>query len=86
MLEVFLSGMITLGFLTAGLFFLRFWKRTRDSLFLAFAFAFWLLGAHQAMIALTQIPVEERSPLYLLRLAVFGLIIVSIWAKNRRLR
>ncbi len=86
MLEVFLSGMITLGFLTAGLFFLRFWKRTRDSLFLAFAFAFWLLGAHHAMIALTQIPVEERSPLYLLRLAVFGLIIVSIWAKNRRLR
>ncbi len=78
--------MITLGFLTPGLFFLRLWQRTRDGLFLAFDSAFWLLGVHQALIALTQIPVEERSPLYLLRLAAFGLIIVSIWWKNRRLR
>ncbi len=84
MLETFLSGAVTMGFLAAGLFFLRFWRRTRDGLFLAFAMAFWLLGLNQALIALTDIPVEERSPLYLLRLAAFGLIIVSIWRKNRR--
>jgi hypothetical protein len=84
MLEPFLSGAITFGFLVSGLFFLRFWKRTRDGLFLAFAFAFWLLGLNQALISLTDIPVEERSWLYLLRLAAFGLIIVSIWRKNRR--
>ncbi len=84
MLETFLSGAVTLGFLVTGLFFLRFWKRTGDGLFVAFAFAFWLLGLNQALIALTDIPVEERSWLYLLRLAAFGLIIVSIWRKNRR--
>jgi hypothetical protein len=28
--------------------------------------------------------VEERSWLYLLRLAAFALILVSIWRKNRR--
>lgn len=84
MLELFLSGAVTMGFVAAGLFFLRFWKRTRDSLFLAFAFAFWLLGLNQALIALTDIPVEERSPLYLIRLAAFALIIASIWMKNRR--
>ncbi len=84
MLEPFLSGAITFGFLVAGLFFLRFWKRTGDGLFLAFAFAFWLLGLNQALISLTDIPVEERSWLYLLRLAAFALIIVSIWRKNRR--
>lgn len=80
----FLSGAITTGFLVAGFFFLRFWKRTRESLFLAFAAAFWLLGLAQALLTFTDIPVEERSWLFLLRLAGFSLILVSIWRKNRR--
>ncbi|MGZ8310850.1 MAG: DUF5985 family protein [Allosphingosinicella sp.] len=80
----FLSGAITMGFLVAGLFFLRFWKRTHEGLFLAFAFAFWLLGLTQALLAFTDMPVEERSWLFLLRLAAFSLILVSIWRKNRR--
>ena len=80
----FLSGAITMGFLVAGFFFLRFWKRTRESLFLAFAAAFWLLGLAHALLTLTDISVEERSWLFLLRLAAFSLILVSIWKKNRR--
>ncbi len=84
MLIDFLSGAITMGFVVAGLFFLRFWKRTGDSLFIAFALAFWLLGLGQALLSFTDIPVEERSWLYLLRLAAFLLILVSIWRKNRR--
>ena len=84
MLADFLSGAITFGFVVAGLFFLRFWKRTRESLFVAFAFAFWLLGLNQALLTFTDIPVEERSWLYLLRLAAFSLILISIWRKNRK--
>jgi hypothetical protein len=80
----FLSGAITFGFVVAGLFFLRFWKRTRESLFVAFALAFWLLGLNQALLTFTDIPVEERSWLYLLRLAAFSLILISIWRKNRK--
>lgn len=80
----FLSGAITAGFAIAGFFFLRFWRRTRESLFLAFAAAFWLLGGAQALLTFTDIPVEERSWLFLLRLAAFSLILVSIWRKNRR--
>ena len=80
----FLSGAVTLGFLLCGLHFLGFWKRTRDSLFLAFAFAFWLLGLNQALLALADIPVEERSWVYLLRLAAFVLIIIAVVAKNRK--
>ena len=80
----FLSGAITMGFVVAGFFFLRFWKRTRESLFLAFAAAFWLLGLGQAVLTFTNIPVEERSWVFLLRLAAFSLILVSIWRKNRR--
>ena len=79
----FLAGAITMGFVIAGLFFLRFWKRTHEGLFLAFAFAFWLLGLTQALLAFSNIPVEERSWLFLLRLAAFSLILISIWRKNR---
>ena len=86
MLFHFLSGALTMGFLVAGLFFLRFWKRTHDGLFIAFALACWLLGLTQALLALSNIPVEERSWLYLLRLAAFALILVSIGYKNRRSR
>ena len=86
MLFNFLSGTIVMGFVTAGLFFLRFWTRTRDGLFLAFALAFWLLGLMQALLVFADIPDEERSWLYLLRLAAFALILVSIGLKNRKQR
>ncbi|HYD14647.1 MAG TPA: DUF5985 family protein [Allosphingosinicella sp.] len=84
MLFSFLSGAITMGFLVAGLLFLRFWHRTRESLFAWFAVAFWLLGLAQALLALSVVPVEERSWLYLVRLAAFVLILVSVWRANRR--
>ena len=84
MLPDFLSGAIVAGFVVAGLFFLRFWKRTHEGLFVAFALAFWLLGLTQALLAFTDIPVEERSWLYLLRLVAFLLILASIWVKNRK--
>lgn len=86
MLETFLSGAVVLGFWVAGLFFLRFWKRTHDRLFLAFTLAFWLLGLTQGLLAFSVVPVEERSGLYLLRLTAFVLILMAIWDKNARLR
>ena len=86
MLATFTSGAIAMGFGVAGLFFLRFWKSSRDELFLAFTLAFWLLGLTQGLVALTHMPVEERSPLYLLRLAAFLIILIAIWRKNRRER
>ena len=79
----FLSGAVAFGFLVAGLFFLRFWSRTRDFLFLAFAAAFWLLGLGQALLALASVPQEERSWLYLIRLAAFTLILIAVVRKNR---
>ena len=79
----FLSGAITLGFLVAALFFLRFWRSTYDGLFLAFAVAFALLGLGQAVQALANIPQEERSYIYLIRLAAFVIIIAAVVRKNR---
>jgi len=79
----FLAGAITMGFAISSLFFLRFWRRTRDTLFLSFAGAFALLGIGQAILALSDVSLEERSALYLFRLAAFLLILTAIWRKNR---
>lgn len=79
----FLAGAVAFGFLVCALFFLRFWKRTRDGLFLAFALAFGLLGVAQAILALANIPTEERGSIFLIRLAAFALILVAILRKNR---
>ena len=84
MIFSFLSGAITMGFLVAGLLFLRFWRRTREPLFASFAAAFWLLGLGQALLALSGIPDEERSWLYLVRLVAFAIILASVWRANRR--
>ena len=79
----FPSGMVTAGFVAAGLFFLRFWRQTRDPLFMAFALAFWLLGLAQAILALGNVPTEDRSWIFSIRLAAFCLILASILHKNR---
>jgi hypothetical protein len=80
----FLAGAVTMGFFLATLFFLRFWKRTHDGLFLAFALAFLLLGLNQALVVLAHVPVEDRSPLFLFRLAAFAIIIWAVFQKSRR--
>jgi hypothetical protein len=82
-LYVFLSGMVTAGYLTAALFFLRFWSRTRDPLFLSFSGAFALLALAQSLLALSGLEGESRSLIYLIRLAAFLLILGAIYWKNR---
>ncbi len=79
----FLSGAVAFGFLLVGVFFLRFWRRVHDPLFIWFALAFSLLGLGQAILALAGVPVEERSSVYLIRLLAFSLIIFAIFRKNR---
>lgn len=80
----FLSGAISMGFLIAALLFLKFWRRTRDRLFLAFSISFALLGLQQTLLAISHIPVEEVSPLYLIRLSAFVIIAVAIVLSNTR--
>jgi hypothetical protein len=82
----FLSGAVAFGFLVCGLFFMRYWWRTRDELFLAFALAFFLLGFGQSVLGLANIPTEERGSIYLIRLAAFLLILIAIYRKNRSAR
>jgi peptidoglycan/LPS O-acetylase OafA/YrhL len=81
-LDLFLGGMVTAGFLAGGLFFARFWVRSRDSLFLTFSAAFWLLALNQALVSLVNQPESNEVWLYLLRVAAFVLIAVAIVRKN----
>lgn len=85
-LHDFLAGAVSCGFLVSALFFVRYWRRSRDELFLTFAIAFSLLGVGQAVLALANIPTEERGSIYLLRLGAFLLILFAIYRKNRATR
>ena len=84
MIDDFLAGAVAMGFAVAALMFLKFWRRTREGLFLAFAGSFLLLSINHAMLSLTHIPLEERSSLYLVRLVAFLLIIGALVHQNRK--
>ena len=78
----FLSGVVTAGYLVAALFFLRFWRRTKDGLFATFAISFLLFAAGQASVLMFIGPHDDGTWTYLLRLAGFVLLLVAIISKN----
>lgn len=79
----FLAGATTIASWTIALFFLRFWKDTRDRLFAMFAVSFWLLGLIRLGLVLMGPVSESHTLLYLVRLAAYVLIVVAIVDKNR---
>jgi hypothetical protein len=80
----FISGMVTMGFLVAALFFFKFWSGTRDFLFLTLGVAFVCFAITHALPILLDIPREERSWIYIVRLLGFTTLIVGIIAKNAK--
>jgi hypothetical protein len=82
-IELLISGAIVMGYAVASLFFLRFWRETRDRLFLIFAGAFWILGIQRLALVLSRDMVEDDTGLYLVRLFAFLLILGAILDKNR---
>lgn len=78
------AGALILGYLAAGLFFLRFWRRTRDGLFVWFAVAFWLMAVNQLTLAFLDGPRDEMHWVYLIRISAFVLILWAIVWKNLR--
>ena len=74
----FLSGMAAAGFLVAALFFFRFWRRTRDTLFAIFSLAFILFAINQAAFLPLQNQHENESWIYLFRMLGFLLLLLAI--------
>ena len=81
-IEAFLLGVVALTSLMAGLFFLKFWRRTRDSLFLAFAIAFFIEGANRVASLNASKPNEGTAWIYTVRLFAFLIILGGILYKN----
>ncbi len=79
----FLLGATAAAAAVIALFFLRFWRETKDRFFLLFALAFTADAVVRLLLAARLL--EEHEPLlYLGRLLMFVLIIVAILDKNRK--
>lgn len=86
---IFLAGIFVGTFSASGLFFLKFWKASRDSFFLYFAIACWLMVLER-IVAITlegffQIITtgsENLAWVYLIRLSAFAVILAAILKKN----
>jgi uncharacterized membrane protein YhaH (DUF805 family) len=79
----FVAGMLVTGYAVAALFFLRFWKQTRDRLFVLFAGAFALLAIQRITLAIAVYRDMDTTSSYLLRLLAFLLFLGAIIDKNR---
>jgi hypothetical protein len=77
------AGGVAMAFAAAGLFFLRFWRDTRDRLFALFAVAFFVLAVNRIGIAVSNVRDGRGDQFYWVRLCAFALILVAVVDKNR---
>jgi hypothetical protein len=84
MIHGFLLGIIVTASLVAGAYFLRFWRRTGDPLFLGFGAAFLIEGGNRVSFLFVESPEEGDPVVYAVRLSSYLLILVAIAYKNRR--
>ena len=84
--DALVTGMIAMACGVVALFFLRFWQRTHDRLFLIFAIAFCLMAFTR--IAMMNLGKEGayNAYAYSFRLATYLLILAAIIDKNRSKR
>lgn len=68
----------------AGVFFLRFWRSTRDILFGAFAAFFFLEAAERVVLLFSAKPNVGSPWIHVIRLAGLLLILAAIVGKNYR--
>ena len=80
----FVSGALSLGYLTAALFFLRFWRQSADRLFAIFAAAFVILAAQRVSLTMAERFEWDTTWAYVMRLAAFVLILWAVLDKNRK--
>ena len=82
MLDGFLLGVIATASICAGMFFLKFWRTSRDTFFLAFAASFFIEGLNRSAVLLADRPNEASTWTYLVRLLSLLLILSAILKKN----
>jgi hypothetical protein len=79
----FVSGATMAAALVIALFFLRYWRETRDRLFLMFALGFLVFSGSRLILAFLEEDDEGEVYVYGFRLVAFLLILAAIVEKNR---
>jgi peptidoglycan/LPS O-acetylase OafA/YrhL len=79
----FVSGATMAAALVIALMFFRYWRQTRDRLFLMFALGFLVFSTSRLILAFFEEDDEGRVYVYGLRLVAFLLILAAIVEKNR---
>jgi hypothetical protein len=82
----FVRGALAMACWVAGLFFLRYFRQSRDRLFCFFSVAFWIFSLNWLALAVLNPGVESRHYVMLVRVVAFLLILFAIVDKNRRSR
>lgn len=82
-MTMFVAGLLLMGYAVTALFFARFWRQTRDRLFLFFATAFALLAVQRLGLAASAWEPFDPMWYYVLRLLAFLLILFAVLDKNR---
>lgn len=80
----FLSGISMLGAWVAGVYFFRFWIKSRERLFFLFGIAFWLMSLERVVLTIGSPWGEEYAYVYSIRLIAFLIIIAAVVDKNRK--
>lgn len=82
-LNPILGGALAMGSIIVALFFLRFWKNTRDSFFIYFTAAFALEGISWILFLDHHQRVNDPV-IYSIRLLSYLLILIAIIGKNKQ--
>ena len=80
----FVGGATMTAALVIAVLFFRYWRGTRDRLFLMFAGAFLVFAVSRLVLAFLEEDDEGRVLVYAFRLLAFLLILGAIIDKNRR--
>jgi O-antigen/teichoic acid export membrane protein len=83
-MKQFLWGVLAATCVASAIFFLRYWKDSRDRLFIYFSLAFVVMAFNWIGEAMIAPHLEFQYYVYMTRLLGYGLIIIGIIDKNRR--
>jgi len=73
-----------MGCIVISLFFAKFWKKTRDTLFAYFSLAFALLALERVLqVEIGEAAMAHTPWIFGTRLVAFSLLIIAIGNKNR---
>lgn len=78
---IYLLGALAMACVVAALFFFRFFRDTRDRLFLWFGISFLVEGLNRSLAALQVLQPDETPLYYGIRLLAYSLILWAIAEK-----